>query len=184
MRKCFYEINLLTLTLVLSIVTSCNKPKYFNGTLVYQYSYESIVLNEDSLAKVKPYKSEFRYDNNNYQSRFFALDTITYYYSGQLGKCLSQINSENKFECEDYSISTDSIFSYKEYETNEKVLGQRCKIIEWQGKYFYNVFYVSVDQKIAPNTYKGHVAYNWKFYGEKAKGGLILKIGQKIKKII
>ncbi len=42
----------------------------------------------------------------------------------------------------DYSVSTDTILSYKEYETNEKILGQKCKIIEWQGKYFYNIFYI------------------------------------------
>jgi hypothetical protein len=133
------------------------------------------------LAKLKPYKSEFRYDNDDYQSRFFAQDTTTYYYSGRLGKCISQINSTNKFECEDYSVSTDTILSYKEYETNEKILGQKCKIIEWQGKYFYNIFYVSTDMQIAPTTYKNHVSYNWKFYGEKSKGGLILKSEHRFK---
>jgi hypothetical protein len=181
MFKHSYKTGITTLLLVLWLITSCNNPKYFTGIIEYQYTYESSVLNEDSLAKIKPFKSAFQYDNNNYQSRFFALDTTTYYYSGQLGKCISQINSANKFECEDYSISTDSVLSYKEYDSNEKVLGQKCKIIEWQGTYFYNVFYVSIEKQIAPNTYKNHVAYKWKFYGEKAKGGLILKSEHRFK---
>lgn len=181
MFKYFHKISKIVLIVGLSFLTSCVKPKFFNGSIEYKYSYESGTLNEDSLAKLKPYKSEFRYDNDNYQSRFFAQDTTTYYYSGRLGKCISQINSINKFECEDYSVSTDTILSYKEYETNEKILGQKCKIIEWQGKYFYNIFYVSTDMQIAPTTYKNHVSYNWKFYGEKSKGGLILKSEHRFK---
>ena len=98
-----------------------------------------------------------------------------------MGKCISQINSTNKFECEDYSVSTDTILSYKEYETNEKILGQKCKIIEWQGKYFYNIFYVSTDMQISQTTYKNHVSYNLKFYGEKSKVILILKSEHRFK---
>lgn len=163
---------------------SCSKPGYFTGVIEYKYKYESVILNTDSLTKLKPNKSEFRYDTYNYQSRFFAQDTTTYYYSGQWGKCISQINSTNKFDCEDYRVLTDSVLSYKEYETNEKILGQNCKIIEWQGKYFYNIFYVSTDLKISPHTYKKHLSYNWKIYGEKAKGGLILKTEHRFKNYI
>lgn len=178
----FNKFQVITVfTGVLFLLTSCTAPKYFNGTVAYTYTYESAVLNKDSLAGVKPRESEFRYDNDHYQSRFFAQDTTTYYYSGRLGKCISQINSINKFECEDYGIPTDSILSYKEVETDEKIFGHHCRIIEWQGKYFYNIFYVSTDIKIAPGTYKNHWAYNWKFYGEKANGGLILKSEHRFK---
>ena len=129
----------------------------------------------DSLSQLKPHKSECRYYNSHYQNRFYANDTITYYYHGKSGKCLTQINAENKFECEDYRVATDTVISYKEYPAKEKILGQQCKVIEWQGKYFNNRFYVSTEVKIPPATYREHMAYNWKFYGDKAHGGLILK---------
>jgi len=175
------------------------------GTIEYQYSYESSTLNVDSLTKYKPYKSEFRFDTINYQSRFFGIDTMTYYYSGQLKKCISQTNSDKNVACEDYSIATDSIIFFKItetsneimghpfriierqgkyfyiYEKTERIMGHHCRIIEWQGKYFYNIYYVSTDLKIAPYTYKDHLAYNWKFYGEKTGGGLILKSEHRFK---
>lgn len=61
-------------------------------------------------------------------------------------------------------------------------MGYNCRIIEWQGKYFYNIFYVSTDLKIATGTYKDHLSYNWKFYGEKQEADLYsnLNIGLKI----
>lgn len=158
------------------LFASCNnKPHYFTGSIEYKYTYESSTLNTDSLAKRKPHRSEFRYDEYNYQSRFAGADTITYYYAGQLGKCISQANRNNVVECEDYQIPTDSIISFKIYHTNEKIMGQNCRVIEWQGKYFYNRFYVSASYRIAPATYNKHLAYNWKFYGEKTGGALILK---------
>jgi len=181
MVKYFQISSIIFLTSGLLLLSSCKKSHYFTGTIEYQYTYDSSTLNADSLAKFKPFKSEFRYDTINYQSRFFAGDTMTYYYSGQLGKCISQINSDKKFECEDYRIPTDSIISYKVYETEEKIMGHNCRIIEWQGKYFYNIYYVSTDFKITPGTYKEHVSYNWKFYGEKTGGGLILKSEHRFK---
>lgn len=164
-----------------TLLISCSKPKYFTGTIEYQYTYSSAILDVDSLSKHTPHKSEFRYDNINYQSRFFAIDTTTYYYHGESGKCLSHIHAENRFECEDYRLPTDTVISYKEYKTDEKILGQPCKVIEWQGKYFYNILYVSTDVKISPATYRNHLAYNWKFYGEKADGGLILRSEHRFK---
>lgn len=166
----------------LLFLNSCsNQPHYFTGEIKYQYTYESNTLNIDSLIKQKPHESIFRYDTLNYQSRFIGTDTITYYYSGKLNKCVSQTNSRKNFECEDYSITNDSIISFKIYDTDEIVLGHRCKIIEWQGKYFYNKFYVATDLNISPATYKKHLAYNWKFYGEKTEGGLILKSEHRFK---
>jgi len=163
------------ITIGLPLLTACVKKNWFTGSIEYQYTYESRMLNADSLKKNKPYKSEFRYDTINYQSRFFAIDTMTYFYSGHRGKSIVQMNADSNLVCEDYRVPTDSIFSFKVYQTNEKIMGHNCKIIEWQGKYFYNVFYVSTDLQIAPGTYRDHISYNWKFYGEQAGGGLILK---------
>ena len=77
--------NIIFLTYSLLLLSSCNESHYFMGTIEYQYTYESSTLNADSLTKYKPFKSEFRYDYLNYQSRFFGVETITYYYSGKLG---------------------------------------------------------------------------------------------------
>lgn len=68
--------------------------KYFTGIIKYKYTYESNVLNADSLKRIKPNKSLFRYDNNDYQSQFIGKDTLTYFYSGKLNKCLSETNSK------------------------------------------------------------------------------------------
>jgi hypothetical protein len=160
---------------------SSGKAGHFTGTIEYKYTYESNSLNTDSLAKHKPYKSEIRFDTLNYQSRFFGKDTITYYYSGLSAKCITQINSQEQFECEDYRIATDTVISCKVYETKEKVLGHTCRIIKCQGKYFYNIFYVATELKMSPGTYKNHVAYNWKFYAEKTGGGIVLKSEHRFK---
>ena len=68
------------------------------------------------------------------------------------------------------------------YDTEEKILGYPCKIIEYQTKVFWNRYYVATDFKIAPGTYKNHLSYNWSFYGEKSEGGLILKLEHRFKK--
>jgi len=181
MRKIRLNIVFLLAVVMLLFFSCSNQPHYFTGEIKYQYTYESSTLNIDSLIKNKPHESIFRYDTLNYQSQFIGTDTVIYYYSGKSNKCVSQTNSRKNFECEDYGIATDSIISFKIYDTDETVLGHRCNIIEWQGKYFYNKFYVATDLNISPATYKNHLAYNWKFYGEKAEGGLILKSEHRFK---
>jgi hypothetical protein len=42
-------------------------------------------------------------------------------------------------------------------------------------------YYVSREQKVAPATYQNHKAFNWDVYGEKASGGLILKLEHRFK---
>ena len=165
-------------------MAGCNRnkeEKYFVGEVVYSYTYESNILNTDSLAKERPVKGIFRYDLNNYQSRFQGKDTFTYYYSGSLNKCLSQSGSSEKFECEDYGINTDSVISWKIYPADEKVLGQDCDILELQKKTSFVKYYVSREEIVAPATYQIHKAYNWDVYGEKAKGGMILKLEHRFK---
>lgn len=164
------------------LITSCvEKQKYFVGQIEYSYSYESIQLNTDSLTALKPYKGIFRYDINNYQSQFIGQDIFTYCYASTLNICVSETNSKKDYECEDYGIPTDSIISFNVYDTDEKVMGHHCKIVEYQSKRFWNRYFVSTDLKIAPGTYQKHLAYNWKFYGEKADGGLILKLEHRFK---
>jgi hypothetical protein len=153
----------------------------FYGEVQYSYTYESNKLNVDSLSKIKPVKSIFRYDAQNYQSSFIGKDTHTYYYISKLNKCLSQTNNLNNYECEDYSIASDSIISFKVYDTEEKILGHTCMIVEYQTKTMWNRYYVSKQFKITPDTYKNHKAYNWNFYGEKSQGGLILKLEHRFK---
>ena len=167
------------------ILISCkgrkNSTDYFTGTVAYAYAYESSLLNIDSLIKERPVKAFFRYDSINYLSRFFGLDTVTYYYSGKMNKALSQINSLDSFTCEDYGLPTDSIISWKLYPSNEKLLNQECNILEIQKKNSWVKYYVSKKPRIAPGTYLIHKSYNMDLFGLKADGGLILKLEHRFK---
>ena len=159
-------------------IAGCNNTgnRYFTGTVEYAYTYASDSLNADSLAKVRPAKGILRYDTLDYQSQFISpADTNTNYYSGVLNKCLSQTNYRGNYECQDYGAFTDSIISYKIIDTDEKILGYSCKILEVQKKNSWLQYYFSDDLRIAPATYNRHASYNWDFYGEKANGGLILR---------
>lgn len=155
---------------------------YFNGTIEYAYTYSSDLLNVDSLIAARPAKGFFRYDDNDYQSIFVGADTNTYYYSGKTNKCISEESLFKKYTCEDYEKATDSVLSFKLYDTNEKILGYSCKILEIQKSNSWVKYYVSDELKISPATYLLHRAFNWDFYGEKAKGGLILKLEHRFKK--
>lgn len=86
-----------------------------------------------------------------------------------------------QYECEDYSVLNDSVLSCKLYDTNEKILGHSCRIIEMQKKNSWVRYHVSNDLRIAPATYTGHKSYKWDFYGEKTNGGLILKIEHRLR---
>lgn len=158
-------------------MAACSKKpdNYFIGTINYHYTYSSNLLNADSLTLVKPVESYLRYDENNYQSSFINADTIVYYYSGSYNKCISEKKGMQTYECEDYSVVTDSVLSFKLYDTSETVLGYKCRVLELQKKNSQVQYWVSTDLIISPATYKKHVSYNWDVYGEKAKGGLILK---------
>lgn len=173
----------LITVLVVLFVLSCKGPenKYFSGIVEYAYTYASDSLNTDSLAKLRPAKGILRYDTLNYQSKFISADTNTNYYSGLYNKCISQTNYLGNYECVDYGAFTDSVISYKVLDTDEKILGYSCKILEVQKKNSWLQYYFSNDLKLAPATYRRHASYNWDFYGEKANGGLILKSEHRLK---
>jgi hypothetical protein len=117
----------------------------------------------------------------NYQSQFIGADTNTNYYPGILNKCLSQTNHSENYECQDYGAFTDSVISHRIIDTDEKILGYSCKILEVQKKNSWLQYYFADELKIAPTTYDKHASYNWDFYGEKANGGLILKSEHRLK---
>ena len=169
-------MNKLIIILALLFIAGCRNSDstYFTGIVEYAYAYTSDSLDTDSLTRTRPGKGILRYDTLNYQSQFISADTNTNYYSGILNKCLSRTNPEN-YECVDYGEFTDSVISYRIINTDEKILGYSCKILEAQKKNSSLQYYFSNDLKIAPATYRRHVSYNWDFYGEKANGGLILK---------
>lgn len=175
---CFFQILILVI-----LITACNSnKKYFTGTVDYAYTYTSDSLNTDSLALTRPVKSNFRYDESNYQSRFTGKDTQVYYYSGIVNKCVGKINNDPDYTCEDYSLATDSILSWKVYDTDEKILGYDCRILEIQKTTSWVKYYVAKKLIIAPVTYQKHKSYNWNFYGEKSNGGLILKLEHRFKR--
>ena len=154
---------------------------YFTGIVEYAYTYASDSLNADSIAKARPAKGILRYDTLNYQSVFIGADTQSYFYSGIYNKVLYTTGATGNYECEDYGLFTDSVVSFKLYDTNEKILGYSCKILEIQKKNSWLQYYVSNELRIAPSTYNKHISYNWDFYGDKANGGLILKSEHRLK---
>jgi hypothetical protein len=175
---------ILSVILITLFVFACTKkktPPYFTGTVSYAYTYESDSMDADSIAALRPSKSDFRYDTTGYQSRFIARDTETIYYSGQLNKAVSVTNNTKNYTCEDYGLVTDSIVSWKIYDTEEKVLGYSCRILEMQKRNSWVKYYVCPELKIAPATYASHKAYNWDAYGKYAKGGLILRSEHRFK---
>ncbi len=177
-------MNKLLAILTVLFIAGCKNSdnKYFTGTVEYAYTYTSDSLNADSLAKTRPSKSILRYDTLNYQSEFISSsDTNTNYYSGVHNKCISKTSYMGNYECLDYGVFTDSIISYKIIDTDEKIFGYSCKILEVQKKNSWLQYYFSNDLKIAPATYRRHASYNWDFYGEKANGGLILKSEHRLK---
>jgi len=168
----------LIIVFAILFMAGCNDTvgKYFTGTIEYAYTYTSDLLNLDSLSKARPSKGLFRYDEASYQSRFIGADTNTYYYSGKLNKTISETGIQKNYACEDYSIATDSVLSYKLNNTEEKILGYNCRVIELQKSRSFVKYYVSNEHIMSPTTYKDHRSYNWDFYGNKTGGGLILKV--------
>jgi hypothetical protein len=177
------RILIIMLSATLFII-GCNRPgnKYFTGTIQYSYTCTADSLNVDSITAIRPAKSFFRYDLQDYQSRFIGRDTVTYYYSGIRNKCISETNTQRNYACEDYSGVTDSVLSWKIYHTKEKVLGYACKILEMQKGSSWVKYHVSTDLLIAPATYHLHKAYNWDMYGTASGGGLILKSEHRFKR--
>lgn len=170
--------------ITISAIPACTgkqESKYFAGTITYAYTYESDVYDKDSLARERPSKGEFRYDEQNYMSRFTGKDTMTYYYSGLLNKCVSVPGSGDDYTCEDYSAETDSILSWNLIDTSVIVLGEPCRILDLQKKNSAVRYYISRETRIAPATYNRHRSYNMDFYGEKSNGGLILKLEHRFK---
>lgn len=152
------------------------KDSFFSGTVDYNYSYSSDSLNADSIARQRPSKSRFSYDSTGYQSVFFGPDTIKYYYSGNRNRCISQTGTGGEYQCEDYGIPTDRVISTRVYDTDEKILGYKCRVLEMQKENSLVKYYISTELKIAPATYVNHRSYNWDTYGREANGGLILKL--------
>ena len=67
------------------------------------------------------------------------------------------------------------------YNTTEVILGHACRVYELEGKYFRTRYYVSKELRIAPATYRKHLAYNWSAYGEHTDGALILGLEHEFK---
>jgi hypothetical protein len=104
---------------------------------------KAIPLNTDSLGKERPAKGIFRYDLNNYQSQFLGKDTLTYFYSGSLNKAVSITGQGPGYECEDHAMASDSVISWKLFDTDEKIPGQNDSVLEMQKKNSWVKYFVS-----------------------------------------
>lgn len=169
---------ILTVALTGFLAAGCTEKKkdFFTGTLEYAYTYTSETMNADSLAAVRPSKGVFRYDTSGYQSRFTGKDTLTFHYSGRHNKAIMESGNGRDRTCEDYSLLTDSVLSVKTSDTEEKILGHSCRVVEIQKKNSKVIYYYATDLQMAPLTYQHHRAYNWDVYGEAARGGMVLKL--------
>lgn len=169
---------IVTLLLGSLLMAGCagNRNEYFTGTIEYAYTYTSDSMNADSLAAVRPSRGVFRYDTAAYQSRFFGRDTLTFHYSGRHNKAIMESGIGLNRSCEDYSRVTDSVLSVKTSDTEEKILGHSCRVVEIQKKNSTVIYYYSTDLQMAPLTYQHHRAYNWDVYGQAARGGIALKL--------
>lgn len=188
--KCRFtmKINACLFILISMTFYACNNsksvrttPKFFHGKITYNYTYESALLELESLTRSKPHTGTMIFEDNNYESSFIGKDTMNYIYSGDINMCYQFDGNGNSLGCENYRLYTDSILSYKLYETSEKVLDQECMILEFQGKYFWNRYYISKETKLNPEVFENNNAYNWSFYGGKSNGGLILKLEHRFK---
>lgn len=175
MQKHIFILSLLTLFIVLFI--SCGQaPSYFEGKIIYQYSYESETLNADSLAENRTASSEFYYQGARYKNSFIGKTIDRYIFNGDTGFSYHESSQTDTILCEDYRLPTDSVINLQIIPTKEKVLGYATQIIEIVGKFSTTKFWVSTTLKTNPDWYKSHQAYNWHFYLEQADGGIILKV--------
>ncbi len=171
-------IRVLVFIFLLTLAAGCGQggTGYFSGTVVYEYTYTTDSLDADSLAGVRPQIGYFRYDENDYQSRFTGKDTSTYFYSGILNKCIAEEGHSGVYTCDDYGEASDSVITYRIYDTEEKVLGHSCRIMEIQKSRSLVKYYFSEDLIMSPGTYRNHKSFNWDFYGRISGGGLVLKL--------
>ena len=158
------------------------KKNAFEGLIEYAYSYQSDSLNIDTLRTQHPSSGMMIYKDSMYKSVFVANHkTETYIYNNAEGIAYD-LSAEDSIDCEDYKIQKDSVLRYDIHETDEKILGHEVKILEFDTKYATQRFYFSTKFKVAPYNYDKHLAYNWKFYKEKANGGVLLKVEHIFKK--
>lgn len=157
---------------------------FFQGEIHYTYTYESNSVPLGYLYSVRPNSSIFAYDSKNYQSTFMGADTICYYYSSDRNRAIFSKNGIFDAGCEDYGVNPDSLLSFKVYDSEELILGQRCKVIDFRTINTFNRYHVSRDLFLPPDTYQKHIAYNWAFYGEQANGGIILRVEHHFPKFV
>lgn len=162
---------------LLSNCTSADQD-YFKGEIHYTYSYASNRINLDSTNQSRPVKGVFKYDSKNYLSQFINTsdDTTSYYYLSDQNVAVSKSPGLSPWKCTSYGIATDSVLSYRYYDTHLVIEGQKCKILEFTSRYGTNKYFVSQEMFLHPSLYKNHVAYNWKFYGDITNGGIILRL--------
>jgi len=149
---------------------------YFTGTIDYKYSYRSDKLDVDSLTEARPRTGRMCFGGACYESKFFGRDTSRHYYDGRTNMAFDLDGNNTVIGCEDYGINRDSVLSYEKYASAEKIQEFACEVLEFQGMYALNRYYVTKALILDPRCYQDHAAYNWAFYTEQTNGGLILRV--------
>jgi hypothetical protein len=79
-------------------------------------------------------------------------------------------------------MPTDAILNWKIIDTDEKILGEAVKILEFSTSNIVNRYHYSLKHKVAPFNYDKQLAYSWKFHKELTGGGVLLKVEHIFKK--
>lgn len=180
-----FEINFFFVFIALHLF-GCTAPESqnsFEGIIEYAYSYQGDSVNGDTLDAARATTGKMIYKGSKYKSVFIGKNTESYIYDNDTGLANFISSETDSIDCEDYTVQNDSILFFQIINTDEKILGEKVKILKFSSVYATHRFYFSLKHKVAPSNYDKHEAYNWKFYKEKADGGVLLKVEHIFKKM-
>lgn len=170
---------LATCCFIFSLIYSCSMPapkeNTFEGEIEYAYSYQSDTLNLDTLKAQRPTSGLMVYRDSMYKSVFIGKNTESYVYDNHTGVAFHLTVNSDSIDCEDYTTAGDTVLNWEVKNTDETILGEPVGILEFSTPNATHRFYYSLQHKTAPYNSDKHAAHNWKFYKEKAGGGVLLK---------
>lgn len=165
---------LLLLGLFLTFSAFKSNEDFFNGKILYKYTFTDLQGN-DINSKLVPYLgSEQHYfiDNKNYKSlnqnklqQLYNSDTNNYYF-------FTDNNTAQKF---DASKATSEKFNVTRLNKTEKVAGYDCKAIQIETDEAVTIYFYSPQIKTDKKVFARHSFGEWNKYLEETDGALALK---------
>ena len=165
---------LLLLGLFLTFSAFKSNEDFFNGKILYKYTFTDLQGN-DINSKLVPYLgSEQHYfiDNKNYKSlnqnklqQLYNSETNNYYF-------FTDNNTAQKF---DASKATSEKFNVTRIDKTEKVAGYDCKAIQIETDEAVTIYFYSPQVKTDKKVFARHSFGEWNKYLEETDGALALK---------